>query len=281
MRNEQVTPNISEIPIKISPWHTHDKRQLSSLHYHDEVELLACKCGVVSAVIDNVKYTLRDGEVLFLNARVPHETYCEASGSQSMFVQFRIERFLHNPSEKLSKYLSYLRRNTTSSVQIIKNPAILDSMCAILKEQEHKQAGYVNLIYANVHNICGMLAREKIFSDDAQTDIQSLQKLLPALIYIDENYFSELSLENVSNASGLNKYYFCRLFKKACGIGFSEYLNLVRVSKAEKMLRKTDKTVLEIAFDTGFSSVSYFNSIFRKYRGCTPTACRNAVNFNI
>lgn len=281
MHNEQVKPNISEIPIRVSPWHEHKKCRMSSFHYHDEVELLACKCGVISAVVDNTKYTLHDGEVLFLNARVPHETYCEADQSQSMFIQFRIEGFLQNPSEKLSKYLSYLRRNTTRSVQIIQNPAILDSMCAILKEQEHKQAGYVNLIYANVHTICGMLAREKIFSDDGETDIQSLQKLLPALIYIDENYSGELSLDDVSAASGLNKYYFCRLFKKACGIGFSEYLNLVRVSKAEKMLRKTDKTVLEIAFDTGFSSVSYFNSIFRKYKGCTPTACRSAVNFNI
>jgi AraC-like DNA-binding protein len=64
-------------------------------------------------------------------------------------------------------------------------------------------------------------------------------------------------------------------------VGFSEYINFVRISKAEKMLRKTDKTVLEVALDTGFSSVSYFNSIFRKYRGCTPSACRNAINYNI
>lgn len=281
MHNELVTPNVTEIPIRVSSWHAHSQSRLSGLHYHDEVELLACKEGVISAVIDNEKYVIRDGEILFLNARVPHETYCEVSGSKSMFIQFRIERFLQNPSETLSKYLSYLRRNTTSSVQLINNPAILESMCKILDELEHRQAGYVNLIYANVHTICGMLARERIFSEDGETDIQSLQKLLPALIYIDENYSGELSLDDVSTASGLNKYYFCRLFKKACGIGFSEYLNLVRVSKAEKMLRKTDKTVLEIAFDTGFSSVSYFNSIFRKYRGCTPTACRSAINFNI
>jgi len=281
MHNEHVIPNISEVPIKISPWHAHAKRQLSNLHYHDEVELLACKDGVISAVIDNVKYTVRDGEVLFLNARVPHETFCEKDGSQSMFIQFRIESFLQNPSENLSKYLAYLRRNTTRSVHLIKDPIIINSMCSILDEQQKKQSGYANLIYANVHTICGMLTRENVFSDSTKTDIPSLQKLLPALAYIDENYFTELSLENVSAASGLNKYYFCRLFKKACGIGFSEYLNLVRVSKAEKMLRKTDKTVLEIAFDTGFSSVSYFNSIFRKYKGCTPTACRNAVNFNI
>lgn len=280
MHNEHITPNISEIPIKISPWHTHSKRRLSNLHYHDEIELLACQSGAVRAVIDNVSHLVRENEVLFINSRVPHETFCEIEGSKSMYIQFRADTFLQS-TQTLSKYLSYLRRNTTRSAQIITDPIILNSMCAILSEHEQKQSGYANLIYANVHTICGMLTREKIFTSESQTDMQSLHKLLPSLAYIDENYSSELSLDDVSAVSGLNKYYFCRLFKKACGIGFSEYLNLVRVSKAEKMLRKTNKTVLEIAFDTGFSSVSYFNTIFRKYKGCTPTACRSAVNFNI
>lgn len=281
MKNERVIPNISEVPLRISGWHDHSKKQLSALHYHDEIELLACSRGSISAIIDNVRYTIRENEIIFINSRVPHETFCEEDQSSYMFIQFRRESFMPSPSDRMAKYLSHLKRNTSGAVSIIKNPAIFESMCAIVREQNEKQAGYVNIIYANVHTICGMLTREKVFTYDAEQDTAALQKLLPAMDYIDENYGSELSLEQVSAAAGLNKCYFCRLFKKACGVGFSEYLNFVRVSKAEKMLRNTDKTVLEIAFDSGFSSVSYFNSIFRKYKGCTPTACRNAVNFNI
>lgn len=281
MDNERIIPNISEIPVKIAAWSTGNKHRLSNLHYHNEIELLACRGGTISAVVNNVKYYINDGEVLFLNSRVPHETFDESGGAESMFIQFRIERFLPNPSEDITEYLTYLRRNTTETVQLIKDTAILDAMCAISDENQQKGAGYRNLIYAGIHTICGKLIREKIFSDDANTDIQSLQKLAPALVYVDKNYASELSLDDVSAAAGLNKYYFCRLFKKACGIGFSEYLNLVRVFKTEKMLKKTDKTVLEIALDSGFSSISYFNSIFKKYKGCTPTAYRNAVKFNM
>lgn len=280
MQNELINPNISQVPIRVSNWNAHEVSRISSLHYHNEVELLASRGGTISAVVNNVKYTIGDGEVLFLNSRVPHETFCEDEGAQSMFLQFRIENFLPSPSEDLTKYLTYLRRNTTKTVHLIKNPVIFNAMCTIQNERRERLPGYANLIYANVHTVCGMLAREKIFSDDGKADLESLQKLLPALALVDKNYSSELSLDDVSAAAGLNKYYFCRLFKKACGIGFSEYLNLVRVFKAEKMLKKTNKTVLEIAFDTGFSSVSYFNSIFKKYKGCTPTSCRNAVKFN-
>ena len=280
MKNELVVPNVSQVPIRISEWGNHEKSRLSHLHYHNEVELLVCRKGTISAVIDNTKYLLHSGDVLFFNSRVPHETFSEENNSQCMFLQFRIESFLQSPSDDLAKYLTYLRRNTTKTVQLINDPIIFNSLCAIREESTEKKVGYANLICANVHTICGMLARHGIFSDNAQADIGSLQKLLPALQFVEQNYSSELSLDEVSAAAGLNKFYFCRLFKKACGIGFSEYLNLVRVFKAEKMLKKTNKTVLEIAFDTGFSSVSYFNSIFKKYKGCTPTACRNAVNFN-
>jgi AraC-like DNA-binding protein len=281
MKNEQVHPNVSEIPVKISPWHTHAAKKLSHLHYHDEIELLCCSKGSVCAVIDNAVYKIHPNEILFINSRVPHETFCDEDDSTSMFIQFRRESFLTFPSNELSKYLSPLKRNTTAALKIIKNPLIFESICTIVDEQREKQPGFINLTYAHIHIICGLLTREGIFSDDTNTDVSSLQKLLPAMMYIDENYGSDLSLEKVSSASGLNKYYFCRLFKKTCGVGFSEYINFVRISKAEKMLRKTDKTVLEVALDTGFSSVSYFNSIFRKYRGCTPSACRNAINYNI
>lgn len=282
MDNEQrIVPNISDVPIMISEWWVHTKHRLSNLHYHNEIELLACRDGRISAVINNEKHYVEAGEVLFINSRVPHETFDESGGASSMFIQFRIENFLPRHSDDITKYLAYLRRNTTQTVHLIKDPVIIDAMCAILSEHQQKKAGHTNLIYASVHTICGTLIRERIFSDDAHTDIHTLKKLSPALTYVDKNYSSELSLDDVSAAAGLNKFYFCRLFKKACGIGFSEYLNLVRVFKAEKMLKKTDKTVLEIAFDSGFSSVSYFNSIFKKYKGCTPTAYRNAVNFNM
>ena len=281
MLNEHVIPNISHTSVKVSHLgHHRELKRLSLLHYHDEVELYACRCGMISAVVDNVKYYVRGGEALFFNARVPHETFCEVKGSQSMYLQFKIQDFLPTPSEDLAKFITYLRRNATETVHLIKDPAILNAMCAIYDEQKKKRAGYINMIHAHVHTICAILAREKIFSYDFQGDMQSFRKLLPALTYVDQNFSSALSLDDVSAAAGLNKFYFCRLFKSVFGIGFSEYLNLVRVFKAEKMLKETDKTVLEIAFDTGFSSVSYFNSIFKKHKGCTPTACRNAVNFN-
>ncbi|MBQ7365330.1 MAG: helix-turn-helix transcriptional regulator, partial [Clostridia bacterium] len=50
----------------------------------------------------------------------------------------------------------------------------------------------------------------------------------------------------------------------------------VRICKSEKLLAKSQKTILEVAYDVGFSSVSYFNRIFKRYKNCTPTEYRRA-----
>ena len=74
----------------------------------------------------------------------------------------------------------------------------------------------------------------------------------------------------------LNPSYFCRIFKRASGSGFIDYLNFVRICKSEKLLAAGTKSILDVSYDVGFSSVSYFNRIFKKYKNCTPTEYRRA-----
>lgn len=75
----------------------------------------------------------------------------------------------------------------------------------------------------------------------------------------------------------LNKDYFCRLFKKATGTSVIEYLNFARVCKAEELL-KSDMNITDIAYTVGFSSLSYFNRSFNKYKGYSPTCYRKFHN---
>ena len=66
-----------------------------------------------------------------------------------------------------------------------------------------------------------------------------------------------------------NPYHFCRLFKGIVGTSPINYINFVRVSKAEKLL-KSESSLLKVANDMGFSSLSYFNRVFKKYKHYSP-----------
>ena len=85
-------------------------------------------------------------------------------------------------------------------------------------------------------------------------------------VQYDSQYGVKYQLDDLSKLLNLNQSYFCRLFKQATNSTFIEYLNFVRVCKAEKLLFTTNKTVSEISMDVGFSSVSYFNRVFKKIK---------------
>ena len=64
--------------------------------------------------------------------------------------------------------------------------------------------------------------------------------------------------------------HFSKQFKSITGVGLSEYINVSRISKAEKLLRKTNKPITEIATECGFNDSNYFAAVFKKIKGTTP-----------
>lgn len=93
--------------------------------------------------------------------------------------------------------------------------------------------------------------------------------------YIEANLGDiNLSLQTVSDYVGLSAPYFGNIFYRAKGIHIKEYINRVRVRQAQKHLLETTERVTTISVSLGFSSPSYFNSVFRRYTGTTPNRFR-------
>ena len=88
---------------------------------------------------------------------------------------------------------------------------------------------------------------------------------------------TDLSVEQVSTDCGFSdSAYFCRLFKNTIGTTATEYLNFVRLCKAETML-KNGASISDASYRAGFSSLSYFNRIFKKYKHYTPSEFRKII----
>ncbi len=92
--------------------------------------------------------------------------------------------------------------------------------------------------------------------------------------YIRENSGDRISLDQVASVANMSASHFCRVFKKATDMNFSEYVSRVRIEKAKNMLLESNYTMTHIAFDTGFNSVTDFNRTFKKITGVTPTGFR-------
>lgn len=96
--------------------------------------------------------------------------------------------------------------------------------------------------------------------------------------FIDRNQAEDLSLEAVAKAVNTSTFYFCKMFKRATGLTFTEYLSRVRVEKAKSLLLNPHIRISEVAFEVGFQSLSQFNRVFKKITGQSPSQYRTKMN---
>lgn len=94
--------------------------------------------------------------------------------------------------------------------------------------------------------------------------------------YIKANLESNIKLSRIAETFQYNEQYMGRIFKKETKRSISRYLNEQRIEYAEKLLRETNKSIIDIALTTGFNNVTYFNRVFKKITGTTPQQFRQA-----
>jgi YesN/AraC family two-component response regulator len=95
--------------------------------------------------------------------------------------------------------------------------------------------------------------------------------------FINEHQTEDLTLGQVAKAVNTSTFYFCKVFKKATGINFTDYLSRVRIEKSKNLLLNPNLRISEIAFEVGFQSLTHFNRVFKKVLGQSPTEYRSKV----
>jgi AraC-like DNA-binding protein/ligand-binding sensor protein len=111
-----------------------------------------------------------------------------------------------------------------------------------------------------------------------QLVIESQNVELPLVIkareYIEKHKTEELSLADVAKAAGSSVFHFCKVFHKATGLKFTDYVARVRLEDARNRLLNPNLRVSEIAYDVGFQSLTQFNRTFKRVFGQSPTKFR-------
>jgi AraC-like DNA-binding protein len=102
--------------------------------------------------------------------------------------------------------------------------------------------------------------------------------VLKARDYIDKHKNEELSLADVAKAAGASVFHFCKVFHKATGLKFTDYVARMRLEDARNRLLNPNLRISEIAYDVGFQSLTQFNRTFKRVFGQSPTEFRARVS---
>jgi AraC-like DNA-binding protein/ligand-binding sensor protein len=134
--------------------------------------------------------------------------------------------------------------------------------------------------YSAVVQLLSIFARQlslvanRITVQDAEAEPPIVRR---AKAYIAGHCGDAVSLGETARAMHVSTFYFCKIFKKATGLTFTDYLGRVRVEKAKNLLLNPHLRVSEIAYTVGFQSLTHFNRIFRKITGEAPTVFREEL----
>lgn len=105
-------------------------------------------------------------------------------------------------------------------------------------------------------------------------DADRVEKVERIAYFIAQNYTERLTVEQIARYVDLHPNYAMELFRRTLGTTLLDYINHHRVAHAQRLLLTSDESILEIALQSGFHSLSRFNAVFKNRSGCTPRAYR-------
>lgn len=116
-----------------------------------------------------------------------------------------------------------------------------------------------------------MACNNEIISEIEWNSKSNIEKIF---LYINRYCFEDITARQVALMFNWSYSYFSRQFKKTADQSFSEYLNMIRIEEAERLLLNTEMSITEIAMNTGYSDVSYFIKRFKEVKKLTPAQLR-------
>jgi AraC-like DNA-binding protein len=162
--------------------------------------------------------------------------------------------------------------------KVVNDYSVMECIKNIITEYKDKELGYELSVKSLVYRLLVILLRshlEKLLTlKEYASQVRNLERLNKVLNHIENNYTEAFSVESLAALAGLSVFHFCHLFKKITGKTISDYVNRIRISKAEALLRSTDMNITEIALSTGFNDINYFSRLFKRYKNISPSSLR-------
>lgn len=278
-------PDILDIgfPVKINSL-SYKKRGMIAFtgHWHEEIEILYFVQGKAVVKCDSQPLKVVPGDVVFINSNVIHEGYSLTENLIYYCIIFSTSFLKGDFNENCEqKYITPIIQNLIQFRNKISGDAeVTGCIEDIMTEWREKLDGYELLIKSSVYRLLGIYYRkytEKILTEkEYASRINNLERLNRVISFIDKNYMNPMTIAELAQMLCISKYHFCHVFKNLTGKGVNEYINMVRVEQAERLLKNTDMNITEIAMATGFSDANYFSRVFSKYKKIPPSSIRKA-----
>ena len=264
MTNANLYETVPQDPFSIRIIHYEHSRYSFSAHWHEHTEIHLILDGTCTLLCNGEKIRLCAGDCAIINGNELHQ----GGGGSCHFLCL-----LLSPAFFGNQYIILERLIKDEQINRLADEIAKDAEASAL-ENSLACKGYVYLLLS--HLVRHHTARAMNGSVHSK-HFTKLEKLNRAITFLNQNYTKPITTSELAEMVYLSEGYFCQLFKEVTGKSAMEYLNALRVEKAEHLLKTSSMSVSEISFCCGFGDANYFSRMYKKIKGETPKETRAFV----
>lgn len=275
-------PNAA-FPFKIH--HTGPRQQGDSLfahHWHAHMELLYITRGQAQIECNSHTVTAGPGDLVVVNSNDLHYGVSLSDELYYHAVIFDLSLLQsHYPDSVETRYITPISQNQVVFAPHVADPQARAWMEEMVAEWQRKEDGYELAIKSALYRLITFLYRRYQAPGqslrDHQQRMKNMERFTPILHYINSCYHEPISVEFLAEQANLSRYHFSRLFKELTNRSIKDYINAIRMNKAEHLLRNTELSLAEIAEAVGCQDIYYFSRLFKAYKSIPPSEVRKGV----
>lgn len=213
-------------------------------------------------------HTVRQGDLLLLSPGTPHNFGPQASAPWTV-------HWVRAVGEHVPEYLRELAVQPQHPLlRGAEDPQLIRLFSEILRSLQ-RGAAFSNLLQAS-HTLAYLLALLVQKRQAAMPETgDAVQKVAGAIIYMSEHLAQPMRVSTLARLAGLSSDYFAQLFKALTGCPPRDYLHLLRIHRACRLLQTTALGVKQIADQLGYQDQFHFSRQFKAFQGSSPTQYRS------
>lgn len=258
-------------------------------HKHNELEIAYFRSGHGIYSVTGHDYPIEPGDIfIYSNNEIHKITYVDPSYEMSALnlhfsplILLSKSNFSETDSRTPDLTRLFFNRSKQYSNRITREiaGASYDKIvsCLLAAEEEYNSGLVGGHLLAKQHLISSLvyiLRSCELLSEQSNLNARNSQ-IAAALEYIDSSFTSDIGISELCSRANMGRSNFERLFVKYIGVTPGEYIKRRRIDHAIQLLCTTDKTVLDIALESGYHNTANFNKQFKAVTGRTPGSYRS------
>lgn len=263
-------------------------------------EFVLCLHGEARMILDGVNYTLKKGDLFYIKPNVKNQMILDDNKSVHISCihfdwvtldenfNFTAEKYyIHmNLSTEEINFIEKLKQRPNYAVSEFYFPPILrnlnlDKLQPLFKElyfHSHQNDLTSKIMVKSLFlNIIASIMEDRFSPSGAQKDHYHIKTIHHAIEYMQIHYTKDLNTTVLSKHYGLSAKYFGALFKEVTGITMNDYLLVIRLENAKKLLLTSNQTIEQLSRNVGIHDVYYFTKLFKRAEGITPGKYRRML----